>query len=250
MLHCRYLSPQSTRHYQSVCCIKVNVFCPFEMLLFLLISPLLLHSGSAQIADNLRPFIGAPQGISFVADNQNFLARFHDSSGWDYVLADRANKDPFTKFHVHDVGDGLLAFECDAEGSGWFMQVIETWKFLLHCEHMGSVDNLGPWHKFQSYSLDGGRAVALRVPQLGTYLNRYHDGYHYMSPMDYSVTVYSTLGYDAATVHPTEYEILELEFDGSGQNPETYTPTLVDTVEIINQSDLPVTRTGTYIYVG
>ena len=109
---------------------------------------------------------------------------------------------------------------------------------------MGSLDNLGPWHKFQTYSLNGGLNVALRVPELGTYLNRYQDGLQYMSPMDFSITVFSTLGYDAGCFQPIEYEILNVTFDTSNQDPETYTPTLVDTVEIINDSGLPVTREG------
>ena len=111
------------------------------LLLFTVCSHLLLLA-SAQIAENLLPFIGAPQGIAFIADNKNYLARYDDGE-FNYVVADRENKDPFTKYHVHDVGNDLLAFECDKEGSGWFMQVSHTYttrntslfRFLILSEH-------------------------------------------------------------------------------------------------------------------
>ncbi len=95
------------------------------MLLYLLITSHLLLSATAQIADNMLPFIDAPQGIAFKADNLNYLARVYDD-GTSYVLADRATKDPYTKYHVHQVDGDLLAFECDGEGSGYFMQVSTT----------------------------------------------------------------------------------------------------------------------------
>ncbi len=88
--------------------------------------------------------------------------------------------------------------------------------------------------------------VALRVPEIGLYLKRYQDGLEYMSPMDPSITVYSTLEYDAGCFQPIEYEILDMTFDSSNHDPETYTPTLVDMAEIINDSDVPVTRQGWY----
>ncbi len=113
---------------------------------------------------------------------------------------------------------------------------------------MGSVSALGPWHMFQSYSLNGGRDVALRLPVLGdsqgAILKRYEDGLQYMSPMDYSVTEFSTLGYDAGCFQAIDYEILEVVFDNSGQDLKTYTPNLVDSVDIINDSGLPVERHG------
>ena len=100
---------------------SAKMFAPRHILITAILLPLL---ASAQIAENLLPFIGAPQGIAFIADNGNYLARYDDGE-YSYVLADRANKDPFTKYHVHDVGNELLAFECDGEGSGWFMQVLQ-----------------------------------------------------------------------------------------------------------------------------
>lgn len=212
------------------------------LLLYTIYSQLFLLA-SAQIADNLLPFIGAPQGISFIADNYMYLARV-DYGEYDYVMPDRPVKDPFTKYHVHDVGNDLLAFECDGEGSGWFMQVIQTWEFLLHCVYMGSVDNLGPWNKFQTYSLNGGMGVALRMPETKTYLKRLDDGLQYMAATDPSPTVFSTLGFDAGCFQPIEYEILNVTFDTSNQDPATYTPNVVDTVEIINDSGVPVTREG------
>ena len=122
--------------------------------------------------------------------------------------------------------------------------MVSTWEFLLRCEYMGSVDSLGAWHKFQSYSLNNGMSVALRLPELGLYLNRYYDGLQYMSPMDYGITVYSTLGYDAGSTHLTDYEVLEVIVDTSEQDPNTYVPILVDVTEIINDSNLTVTKTG------
>ena len=101
-----------------------------NMLLLLAVCCHFLVMASAQIADNMLPFIGAPQGISFKADNNNYLARFYDGES-QLVLADRADKDPFTKFHVHNISNDLLAFECDYEGSGLFWQVLTHLYFFI-----------------------------------------------------------------------------------------------------------------------
>ena len=71
--------------------------------------------------------------------------------------------------------------------------MIQTSEFLLHCYYVGSVDNLSSWNKFQTYTQGNGGSVALRVPELGTFLKRYSIDMQYMAPLDYSVNQYSTL---------------------------------------------------------
>ena len=91
--------------------------------LLVVLLPLLFTLSTGQISDVLLPFIGAPQGISFKADNNKYLTR-SEVGQYNYVVAEKDNKDPFTKFFVHQLDDeDMLAFECDGEGTGWFMQV-------------------------------------------------------------------------------------------------------------------------------
>ncbi len=132
---------------------------------------------------------------------------------------------------------------------------------------LGSVSNLDSWNKFQSYSQNDGLNVALRLPNLGTYVKRVHDDDRdYMMPLlSHSVfrpvvwyepymtaillyTIKTLIidcnRYDAGCFQPIEYEVLEVEYDTSGLDPATYTPNLVDSVVIDNNSDVPINRRG------
>lgn len=214
---------------------------------------LILQLASAQIAENLKSFIGASQGISFISDAGNgaYLGRVHYGNH-QLVLADKTQKSRFTKFYVHDVGNELLAFECDRKGSGMFWHVYLAGPgYHLRCVHQGSVNNLNSWNKFQSYSLDGGKKVAFRFPNLGKYIKRVYTSardspaFQYLSPSDTTITSLSTFGFDVGCIHRIEYEILQVTFDKTNRDPDSYTPTLVDRVEIINESNSTVRRSET-----
>lgn len=74
-------------------------------------------AATAQIAPNLKAFIGAPEGIAFRGNNGLILTHVHDYQNY-YTWAVREFNEPFTKFMVHETEDEHLLFECYRLGPG------------------------------------------------------------------------------------------------------------------------------------
>ena len=59
------------------------------------------------------------------------------------------------------------------------------------------------------------------------------------------MTQFTNFRLDSGSLFPTEYELLELDFDTGDMNPDNYSPKVVDEASITNFSDETVTRTVT-----
>ena len=133
---------------------------------------------------------------------------------------------------------------------GYFVQVVQRdipgqgLKFLLECVYLGSVEATGVWNKFQTFTTDGGYGVAFRNyhADLQGFVSRYYVPTvnplaEYLVAEYQSLTQFTNFRLDSGSLFPTEYELLELDFDTGDMNPDNYSPKLVDEASITNFSD-------------
>lgn len=116
--------------------------------------------------DLLEAYIGKSEGCALVADNKQFLSRFHR---WDRqrIEAAKGSKDPCTKFLVEKTADGkCVLFKAD---NGAYWSAIYIWDAYCIEPAKWTPD---AWCEFIPYNKDG--KLALKCAQNNCFLSRIH----------------------------------------------------------------------------
>ena len=186
--------------------------------------------------DILQPFIGAPEGIALLADNNKFLSRI--SRNYQGIEAIKDVKDPYTRFLVTTTSDGKrILLQAD---NGCYCTLISRDAYYMEAARQ-TPDG---WCEFQPFQSDD-RKLVLKGHN-GLFLSRIdREGVQSIEAAKSGIDVYCKFTPEVGDLISPKFEILDLTWDSSDE-PVNYEPTVVreDTYsnnssnEIVQEFDL------------
>ena len=178
--------------------------------------------------DILQPFIGAPEGIALLADNNTFLSRIfrNDRQG---IEAIKDVKDPYTRFLVTTTSDGKCIY-LQADNGSYCSLILRGDVYYMEAAKQIPDD----WCEFQPFQSDD-RKLVLKGHN-GLFISRvYRDGVQGIEAAKSGIDAFCKFTPAIGDLISPKFEILDVTWDSSGESV-IYKPTVVTEDTYINNA--------------